>query len=146
MGNLIHKNTDDRFYQQWYFGHIQRFKYKLFWIVEDHIWYETYREAPTLEIRKFIEKELNEDVLIEPISTIEKRTHKSSWDSTGASKLVYYTFLFEDEGDCIAFKLRFGEDVQDQDFINELKNKKTEYEQNKEKAEANGEYWQDRRN
>lgn len=141
MGKLLFGDEEPK---DWYIGKLDRFEYTLYWVYKDYVWYCTYSNMPKILMRKFIEKDLDGDVYI-MMEQFHKRTHKSAWDTSGQGSLEYYVFKFEEESDMVAFKLKFGESVQDQETLDHLKNLETSYEKERRETKERGEYWEDRR-
>ena len=99
---------------EWFIGDEDRFKFNHRWITHDNIWWlpgyvETPKPLPRVEIRKWIERHLDGDVMIAEGSESKKYQvdKEKIWQYSFYNK-YWVDFLFESEEDLIHFLIRWG--------------------------------------
>lgn len=100
---------------EWFVGEEDRFKFNHRWITIDNIWWvegfvEKPRPLPRIEVRKWIERHLDGDVMIEEGRESEKYYPNGDdeyWRYDFRNK-YWVDFQFESEADLIHFLIKWG--------------------------------------
>ncbi len=109
----LHDNRGPEF--EWFLGDEDRFKFNHRWILEDHIfWKDGYepnpKPLPRIEIRKWVERHLDGDVMISEDRDSSKHYpdgKENGWQFTWYSK-YWVDFHFETEADLTHFLIRWA--------------------------------------
>ena len=99
---------------EWHIGDEQRFKTSFKWITEDQIWWgddyvENPKPVPRIEIRKWVERHLENDVMVEEARESVKYVHdpKKEWSYTWRNR-YWIEFHFESDEDLTHFLIRWA--------------------------------------